>query len=301
MPSLRSKICRILTKRMIGSAFDPNLTMSEIRIHMEKATKMAFLPAKTKVEKITINDIPSEWISGKNANEENVILYLHGGGYNTGSPSTHREFAAHVSNASHAKILLPDYRLAPENPFPAALEDALASYKWLLDNGYSNEKIAIAGESAGGGLTLATCLSVRDSGDPLPSSITCISPWTDLEMTGESVKTLEEIDPMLNLASIQIMASNYIDTNDSRSPFISPIHADFKDFPPMLIHVGSDEMLLDDSKRVSDKAKQDDINVTLRVYDNMWHFFHVFYRLMPEAKAATKEIGDFIQKHYTQN
>lgn len=298
MSSIRSKFCRFLAKRLIGSNFDPKITIDEMRRGMEKATKMSFLPAKTKVDHLSYSNISAELVSGKNANEEHVILYLHGGGYNTGSPNTHREFAAHVSNASCAKVLLPDYRLAPENPFPAALEDALTSYKWLIDNGFSSEKIAIAGESAGGGLTLATCLSIRDNGDTLPSSVTCISPWTDLEMTGESVKTLEEIDPMLNLASIKIMASNYIDTNDPRSPLISPLHADFKDFPPMLIHVGSDEMLFDDSRSVAEMAKQVGVDLTFKIYEDMWHFFHVFYKLMPEAKAAVKEVGVFIQKNF---
>jgi epsilon-lactone hydrolase len=298
MPSIRSKICRILAKRLIGSHFNPSLTIDEIRKGMEKATRMAFLPANTNVEKTRYGDIDAELVTGKDANEEYVVLYLHGGGYNTGSPQTHREFTAHISNASHAKVLVPDYRLAPESPFPAALEDAIASYHWLLDNGYSSEKIAIAGESAGGGLTLATCLTLRDNGDHLPSSLTVLSPWTDLEMTGESAKTLEDLDPMLNFEAIRMMALNYIGTSDASSPLISPIHADFKNFPPMLIHVGSDEMLLDDSRRVADSVRQAGVDITIKIYKEMWHFFHVFYRLMPEAKAAVREIGSFIQKNY---
>jgi acetyl esterase/lipase len=287
----------MLSKRLIGASIDPSITIDEMRLGLEKATKFSFLPTKTKVDQVVYNNISAEWISSKNANEENVVLYLHGGGYNLGSPLTHREFAAHMSNASRAKVLLPDYRLAPENPFPAALEDAIASYQYLLDNGYATNKIAIAGESAGGSLTLATCLSLRDQNKPLPSSLTCLSPWTDLEMTGNSIRTLADIDPIVKLASVKMQASNYIGTNDPKSPFISPIHADFTDFPPILIHVGSDEMLLDDSKRVANKARQAGVNVTLKIYDEMWHFFHVFYRLMPEAKAATKEVGMFIQKN----
>lgn len=298
MASIRSKLCRMLAKRMIGSAFNSDISIEEIRSTMEKATKMAFLPAKTRVDKVSFNTVAAEWITSANAHGDTVILYLHGGGYNTGSPNTHREFAAHLSKDSRTKVLLPDYRLAPENPFPAALEDAVTSYRYLLENGYSGNKIAIAGESAGGGLTLATCLSLRDQNLPLPVSLTCLSPWTDLEMTGDSFELLEKIDPMLNALSLHMMASNYVCDHNPRAPLISPLHADFNGFPPLLIHVGSDEMLLDDSKRVATKARQNGVDVTLKVYDQMWHFFHVFYRLMPEAKAATKEIAAFIQKHF---
>jgi len=299
MTSIRCKFCRFLSKRLIGASLDPSKTIDEMRLGLEKATKFSMLPAKTEVTQVSYNNVSAEWVSAKNADENNVVLYLHGGGYNLGSPRTHREFAAHISNESCAKVLLPDYRLAPENPFPAGLEDAIASYRYLLDNGYPNNKIAIAGESAGGGLTLATCLSLRDQNVPLPSSLVCLSPWTDLEITGDSIIDLEDIDPMIKLASVKIQAANYIGTNDPKSPLISPIHADYKDLPPMLIHVGSDEILLDDSKRVADKAIKDGADVTLKVYDHMWHFFHVFYKLMPEAKVATKEVGAFIQKHYT--
>ena len=299
MTSIRCKFCRFLSKRLIGASLDPSKTIDEMRLGLKKATKFSMLPAKTEVTQVSYNNVSAEWVSAKNADENNVVLYLHGGGYNLGSPRTHREFAAHISNESCAKVLLPNYRLAPENPFPAGLEDAIASYRYLLDNGYPNNKIAIAGESAGGGLTLATCLSLRDQNVPLPSSLVCLSPWTDLEITGDSIIDLEDIDPMIKLASVKIQAANYIGTNDPKSPLISPIHADYIDLPPMLIHVGSDEILLDDSKRVADKAIKDGADVTLKVYDHMWHFFHVFYKLMPEAKVATKEVGAFIQKHYT--
>lgn len=298
MTSIRSKFCRFLSKRMIGSSMDPSNSIDEMRLGLEKATKFAMLPAKTSISQVNYNNVSAEWVSAKNADENYAVLYLHGGGYNLGSPKTHREFAAHISNESCAKVLLPDYRLAPENPFPAGLEDAIASYQYLMDSGYQNKRIAIAGESAGGGLTLATCLSLKDEKTPLPSSIVCLSPWTDLEMTGESIKVLADRDPMLKLKSLEMMASNYIGSDDSKASLISPIHADYKDLPPMLIHVGSDEILLDDSKRVAEMAREDGVDVTLKIYDQMWHFFHVFYKLMPEAKAATKEVGAFIQKHF---
>ena len=304
MPSLRSKFCRILIKHLIGSKFITGLTIDQVRKGMEVAAWMALLPAKTKVEQTAYGGVFAEWVCAKNVNKENVILFLHGGGYNTGSPRTHRELAAHISKASNAKVLLPDYRLAPENPFPAALEDALTSYRWLIESGYSNGKIAIAGDSAGGGLALATCFSVRDNREPIPSSLACISPWTDLEMTGESVKSMKNIDPMVSfspakiMASLQTMASNYIGPNDSRSPLISPVYADLKNFPPMIIQVGSDEILLDDSRRMAERAKQAGVDLTISIYEGMWHVFHIFYRVIPEAKHAVHELGSFIKNHF---
>lgn len=298
MPSFRSKFFRILTKYLVAPKFNPNKTIDEARRGMESLTKLASLPSKTKVEKITFNSISAEWICANEAHDDRVILYLHGGGYNICSPNTHRELAAHISMASGAKVLLPDYRLAPEQPFPSALEDATSAYRWLLDTCLTSENIAIAGDSAGGGLSIATSISLRDAGEPSPASIACISPWTDLEMSGNSINTHAEIDPMLNLQSMKIMASNYIGEGDPRSPLISPIYADLKGISPLLIHVGSDEMLLDDSKRIAEKAKSAGVDVTLKIYDQMWHAFHLNARLMPEAKNAIEALGSFIRKHF---
>ena len=298
MPSFRSKFCRILTKYLVASKFNPNMTIDEMRRSMESLTKLASLPSKTKVEKVSFNGISAEWICAKEAHEDRVILYLHGGGYNIGSPNTHRELAAHISMTSGAKVLLPDYRLAPEHPFPSALEDATSAYRWLLDTGLTGRNISIAGDSAGGALSIATSISLRDTGEPSPASIACISPWTDLEMSGNSIKTHAKIDPLLNLQLLKIMASNYIGDNDPCSPLISPIYADLRGISPLLIHVGSDEMLLDDSTRIAEKAKNAEVDVTLKIYDQMWHAWHLNVRLMPEAKNAIEELGSFIRKHF---
>ena len=269
-----------------------------MRRGMESLTKLASLPSKTKVEKVSFNGISAEWICAKEAHEDRVILYLHGGGYNIGSPNTHRELAAHISMTSGAKVLLPDYRLAPEHPFPSALEDATSAYRWLLDTGLTGRNISIAGDSAGGALSIATSISLRDTGEPSPASIACISPWTDLEMSGNSIKTHAKIDPLLNLQLLKIMASNYIGDNDPCSPLVSPIYADLRGISPLLIHVGSNEMLLDDSTRIAKKAKSAGVDVKLKIYDQMWHVFHLNAKLMPEAKNAIEEYGFFIRKHF---
>jgi acetyl esterase/lipase len=256
------------------------------------------VPSKTKLEKVQINGNSAEWVSGNNVYDDKVILYLHGGGYNTCSPNTHRALSAHISRASFAKVLLLNYRLAPENPFPAALKDAVSAYRWLINNGYSNENIALAGDSAGGGLSLAASISLRDSGDPAPSSVACISPWTDLKMSGDSIKTHAEIDPMLTHEVLQVMASNYIRDNDPRSPLISPIYADLKGLSPLLCQVGSAEILLDDSIRIVEKAKNAGVDATLKIYDQMWHVWHLAVRLLPEAQRAVREFGFFIRNHF---
>jgi monoterpene epsilon-lactone hydrolase len=250
------------------------------------------------VEKLQINGIYAEWVSVKDIFENKIILYLHGGGYNICSPNTHRELCTHISRASSARVLLPGYRLAPENPFPAALDDAVAAYRWLLDNGYPNQNIAIAGDSAGGGLSIAAAIALRDQGDPAPSSVACMSPWADLGMSGASIKTHAGIDPVVTLEALQLMASNYIRSNDPRTPLISPVYADLKGLPPLLCHTGTDEILLDDSQRLVAKAKNQGVDATLKIYDRMWHVWHLAPRLMPEAQKAVKEFGSFICRHF---
>jgi monoterpene epsilon-lactone hydrolase len=300
MLSLRSKFCRFITKYVVAPKLNNLQSIEETRKSMEKFAKFAKLPPETQVEKITIDRMAAEWVYVNQVRKDKVILFLHGGGYNVCSINTHRELGTHISKASGAKVLLIDYRLAPEHPFPAALEDATSAYRWLLDTGLTGKNIAIAGDSAGGGLSLATAISIRDEGDPLPSSIACISPWTDLLFTGNSVKTNSKIDPLVKAHAGIIMAKNYIGDNDPRNPLISPLYAEMKGLPPMLIHVGTDEMLLDDSKRIVKKAEDAGVNVTLKIYDKLWHAFHLNVNAMPEAKNAVAEFGSFIKKHYKE-
>ena len=194
--------------------------------------------------------------------------------------------------------MLPAYRLAPENPYPAALDDALSAYRWLLANDYSNEKISIAGDSAGGGLAIAAAIALRDEGDPAPASIACISPWTDLAMTGDSIRTHAGIDPMLQHTTLRLMASNYCAQNDPRTPLISPLYADLTGLSPLLCQVGSDEILLDDSIRIVKKARNDGVEATLKIHERMWHVWHLTARIVPEARKAVNELGAFIRNHF---
>ncbi len=298
MPSHRARLCRLLTKYLMASKFNSRKTVDDMRLEAERLTKWVRLPSNTHVESITLNSISAEWVCYGEPNNDRVVLYLHGGGYNVGSPNTHRELAAYLSLSSRARVLLPDYHLAPEHPFPKALNDATLTYRWLLTSGYSSDKIALAGDSAGGGLAIATAIDLRKKGHALPASIICISPWTDLSMSGESITSRAAIDPLLNLHIMQRMASNYLGTNDARNPLISPVYANLEGMPPLLIHVGSDEMLLDDATRLAAKAKQANVDVTIKIYPGMWHVWHLCTKRMPEAKNAIEALGTFICKHF---
>jgi acetyl esterase/lipase len=206
---------------------------------------------------------------------------------------------ARIARASQARALSIDYRLAPEHPFPAALEDAVAAYRWLLAQGYQPGKIVIAGDSAGGGLTIAALLSIRDAQLPMPAGAVPISPWTDLGGTGESIKTRAARDPMVGGDRLYPMAKQYLGKAEHTNPLASPIHADFHGLPPMLIQVGDAEVLLDDANRVAERAKAAGVKVELEVWDDMIHVWHVFAKILPEAQQAIDKIGKFVQAHTT--
>jgi acetyl esterase/lipase len=256
---------------------------------------MGKLPEEILVEKVSIDKLNAEWVYTAEANEGKVILYLHGGGYVTGSAGTHRMLCASLTQKVKAKIFFPEYRLAPEYPFPAALEDATSAYRWLLAQGFEAENIVIAGDSAGGGLSLATIQALRDDNKPLPAGMICISPWTDLTMSYESHRSKANVEPILRADSLELWASSYAADTDLRNPLISPAFADFSGFPSMLIQVGSEEVLLDDAKELAKKAKFAGVDVTLSIYEGMWHVWHAAGEFLPESRAAFEVIGEFVQ------
>ncbi|HZP46137.1 MAG TPA: alpha/beta hydrolase [Candidatus Binataceae bacterium] len=273
----------------------PDTTVAQMRGGMEKvAEKVA---PDVKCEKLEAGGVPAEWICAPGAAEDRVILYLHGGGYVMGSINTHRAMIARISRAAKAKCLALDYRLAPEHPFPAAVEDATAAYRWLLAQGYKPGKIAISGDSAGGGLTLATLLKLRDDKVPLPACAVPISAWSDMEGTGESMKTRAKADPMVGSAGLFDMAKAYVGNADPKNPLASPLHGDYTGLPPMLIQVGDAETLLDDSTRVAAKAKAAGVKVDLEVWPEMIHVWHVYAKLLPEGQQAIDRIGQYVIEH----
>jgi acetyl esterase/lipase len=197
-----------------------------------------------------------------------------------------------------APLLLVDYRLAPEHPFPAALEDATRSYRWLLRRGSSPERIAVAGDSAGGGLTVAAMLEWKASGQPVPAAGVCLSPWFDLAMTGESIRTKASVDPTLRPSDMSFVAWCYLRSADPKTPTASPLYGDLTGLPPILIQVGTNEILLDDSRRFADRAGQMGVSVQLEIWDEMFHVWHAYFQFVPEARKAIAAIGEFLRSHW---
>ena len=222
------------------------------------------------------------------------MLYLHGGGYTVGSPRTHRHLGAAIAAAAKAPVYMPDYRLAPEHPFPAAVEDALAAYRHLLDRGINPARIGIGGDSAGGGLTLALLLAARDEGLPMPATGICISPWADFTGSAASHETKRDIDPMVRKGDLQTMTDHYLQGQDPKTPLVSPIFADLKGLPPLLIQVGAAEILFDDAIVLERVARAAGIETTLEVWDDMFHVWHLFHPHLSEGRRAIARVGEHL-------
>jgi monoterpene epsilon-lactone hydrolase len=235
------------------------------------------------------------WATPQSWNGESAIMYLYGGGYVISSPHARRKLAGHLANASGARALVPRYHLAPERPFPSAVEDAAADYRWLLEEGYPPERIIIAGDSSAGGLTVATMLKLREDATPLPAGGVPISPWVDLTCTGETLETRATVDLTVTKASLQRMAGQYLNGANPRTPLASPLYADLSGLPPLLIVVGGDEALLDDSVRLTRAAGIAGVDVTLYIGAGMQHIFPIYCGVIPEADAAVAMIGAWMR------
>ena len=231
------------------------------------------------------------------ATQLGTILYLHGGGYRMGSPAAWANFASRLAAATMCRIVVPDYRLAPEHPFPAAVDDALTAWRQLVASGTPPSRIVVAGDSAGGGLALATMISVRNQGLPLPAAAVLISPWVDLAGTGSTLETLQARDPVVQKAGLFDMAKYYLGERDPRTPLASPLYADLSGLPPLLIQVGTEEVLLDDSLRLNHRAREQGVSTTLEVWDEMIHVWHFFHPQLQEGREAIGHIGDYVREH----
>jgi acetyl esterase/lipase len=242
--------------------------------------------------------VPAEWILPPGAPTGRVVVYFHGGCYHAGSLGTHRHLAAGIAQAGGARALVVDYRLAPEHPFPAAVEDAQAAYGWLLAEGVAPGQVVLAGDSAGGGLALATAIALRDGGQPLPAAIACLSPWTDLSLGGESVRCNARADLILGLALLQWAARLYLGDTDPSTPLASPLYAELAGLPPLLIQVGSDEILLSDSVILAAQAEAAGVDVALEIWDGMQHVWQFAARYLPEGQRAVDRIGAFVAARY---
>ena len=254
------------------------------------------IPGDARTESIDAGGVPALAVTTDGASTERTILHLHGGGYVIGSSLGYRSFGAALSQAADARVVLPDYRLAPESSFPGAVDDATATYRWLLNSGTPASGVILSGDSAGGGLVAATLLALRDAGDPLPAGGVMISPWTDLALTGESMESNDASDPLVKKDLLVMMADMYLAGGDPRMPLASPLYGDYHGVPPLLIIAGDAETLRDDAVRVAERAWAADVDVTLDVVPDQLHIFPVFSSFLPEARRALEAIGAFVKQ-----
>lgn len=268
--------------------------LAETRRSIEKLGARARLPTGCRTEPVTMGALAAEWVIPSQAVDGRAILYLHGGAYCLGSARSHRFLGGYVARAAHQRVLLPDYRLSPEHPFPAAVDDAVAAYRWLLAEGYQPDGLTIMGDSAGGGLTLAALVALRDAGERLPGTAVCISPWTDLAGTGASMTSKRPVEVLLTPELLARYAAWYANGRDLTHPLISPHYASLVGLPRLLIQVGENEILLDDATRLAARARADGVDVTLEVWPDMVHVWHALAALIPESRQAIGCIGEFI-------
>ena len=253
------------------------------------------LAADVTVEKVNANGVPAEWTSTPDADADSALLYVHGGGYVIGSLDSHRHLVSELGRAAGARALALEYRLAPEHPFPAAVQDTVAGYRFLLSSGIAPNRIAIAGDSAGGGLVVGAMLAIREAGLKLPGCGWCISPWVDMESAGASFTDLAAVDPTVQKAAILEMAAHYLGGADPRSPQAAPIHGDLRGLPPLLIQVGSAETLLDDALQLARVAGAADVFIDLQVWPEMIHVWHLYHPMLRAGRRAIEAGGAFVR------
>ncbi|OCY24198.1 alpha/beta hydrolase [Acinetobacter pittii] len=278
-------------------ALSPKTPLKLQRFCSDTASAIVLGPRGYKTKKQTIARVPTVHIQPKTSQSGLGILYLHGGGYVVGSSKSHTKLAAQIGHAAQAQVWLPEYRLAPEHTNPAAIEDVIAVYKALLAQGQDPKKLVIAGDSAGGGLSLSTVIALRDAGLPLPAALVLLSPWVDLSLSGSTMKTHATQDAMLSEDWLAWCAKNYCGQKSANDPTCSPLYADLTGLPSVLIHVGTEEVLLDDAKRLAEQTEKYGIPTNLRVYDRVGHVFQFHAGILNESNDSIERIGQFIDKH----
>lgn len=251
-------------------------------------------------EPVVVDGVPAAWLTPASTTVNRVILHLHGGSYSLGSIQTEWPLASNIGAAARARVLMIEYRLAPEHPFPAAVQDALTAFRWL-QKAQPASRIAVAGTSAGGGLALALAVALRDAGDPLPAALVCLSPWTDLALTGASLTTRASSDFLFRKEWFIDWSKAYLGTSNPKDPLASPLYADLHGLPPMLIQVGTDEMLLDDSTRLVERASAAGVDASLQLLKGGQHGMQLAANLMPEARQAVTDIGTFLELHLARS
>jgi len=294
--SLRAELVRLGLRWFIKRRDRSDATTAQMRQWRMAAERLIpNPPAGTETIVLDAGGVPAALVVTRASRRDRHILYLHGGGFVTGSSSLYRHLTWRLAAAARARLLSVDYRLAPEHPFPAALEDAVAAYRWLLADGADSERVAVMGDSAGGNLAFAMLLKLRDEGLPLPAAAVGLSPWLDLALTGPSLELNAEADSMLNADKAPKLVEYYLAGADPRTPYASPLYGDPAGLPPTLLQVGSDEILRDDAVRMAEKLRAAGCHVELEIWPRMPHVWHLFAPMMPEARQAIERIGTFLQ------
>lgn len=298
MPSAQSLLVSLAIRRLVKNRNHEDLNVPYIR-SMVNRLMLPLLPH------LSINFKPfreaglkGEWVRSRASHNKRVVLYLHGGGYFFCSPRTHRPVTTALARQLGGRTLALQYRLAPEHPYPAALDDAVTAYRWLLDHGTSPGHIAIAGDSAGGGLALTTLVALRDRRLPLPSACVLFSPWTDMAATGASLDVNDANCAMFSAAGIRAARHLYVGDNCPYNPLISPLYADLSGLPPILLHVSDNEVLLDDSTRLAERAREHGVAMEFKVWVDQPHTWQLFHRLIPEGRQSLQEASDFLARYF---
>lgn len=298
-PSLRSRAFSLFlkntTKKLLSKG---NVDLDKLRSQLNaRASKK--MPANINISNVDDNGVRGEWQIPAGVNTGRTILYLHGGGYSFCSPATHRNMTCKLAQCSVAQLFSLDYRLAPEAPYPAAVDDAVAAYRWLLDQGISAQRLVVAGDSAGGGLTLALLLKLKELGLEQPAGAMLLSPWTDLSISGASVQGNVESCAMFTGSVMHEGAAHYVGSNSTTDPLISPLFADLSGLPPLLTYASNSELLLDDTLRLHERAHAQGVSIQTRIWKNQAHVWPAFYPLLPEAAETLAEMGNFVSQQTT--
>lgn len=290
--SVPARIVRAITSLYfdLQDAKTANVQMSRARLNF--LGRLVPAARGVAVEATEIAGLDAEWLTPREAIPGSALLYLHGGAYVLGSCDSHRHLVSHIARAAGIRAIVPEYSLAPEHPYPEAIEDVVEVYRALLEAGFDARRLLIAGDSAGGGLAVATLLTLRDEGLPMPSAAFLLSPWLDLSGVGETMHSRSERDPWFHADDIHEIAKFYCETGQRTDPRVSPVYADMHGMPPMHIQVGDDEILLSDATRLADKLSAAGVEVTVDVWHEMWHVFQAFLLIVPEAREAVRRMGE---------
>ena len=299
MPSVQSRFFRLIIKHYVAPKFRQAGNSIEVwKILLDDMSKFQRVPKGTEIQPIMVGNLPAEWVWSPGSTDQYAVLYLHGGAFVMGSPANYGETAAKFSAGFGCRLLVLDYRLAPEHPFPAAVEDAILALQWLLERGYTPQQVAMGGDSAGGSLTVQALLALRDSGKPMPAVGFCMSPpldWTRFD--GESYRTRAQVDPWITEDMCRFTGGLYVGDNDPATPLLNPLDMDLAGLPPLIIHVGDEEVLLSDSVRLAERASAAGVHVEFKIWPGMWHAFQTNATITPEARQSLAEISSFVRKH----